>query len=164
MQRRLFLTGLSGILASGFAPAAIGSSVLMPTRQVLAANNTFFHNGEDSDREVFEKFLDGDAVYNSRGQRILVIDSWEVTKMNLGEFAPGQPIIGLVDKSQGCTRYFFPHKHGLELAYPFGTRTSQEIQESKHFSLVQHGGQSKQVSTFHYPRGSDKPTTLCPTL
>jgi hypothetical protein len=36
MDRRVFLTGMAGILASGFAPAAIGSSVLMPVRRPLA--------------------------------------------------------------------------------------------------------------------------------
>jgi hypothetical protein len=34
MQRRSFLSGMAGILASGFAPAAIGSGVLMPVRQL----------------------------------------------------------------------------------------------------------------------------------
>lgn len=33
--RRGFLGGLAGILAAGFAPAAIGSQVLMPVRQII---------------------------------------------------------------------------------------------------------------------------------
>jgi hypothetical protein len=34
MNRRNLLAGLAGILAAGFAPAAIGSGVLMPIRQL----------------------------------------------------------------------------------------------------------------------------------
>jgi hypothetical protein len=37
MNRRGFLGGLSAILASGFAPAAIGSGVLMPVRPLVWA-------------------------------------------------------------------------------------------------------------------------------
>jgi hypothetical protein len=33
--RRGFLAGLAGILASGFAPAAVGSQVLMPVRKIV---------------------------------------------------------------------------------------------------------------------------------
>lgn len=32
MERRDFLKGMAGILAAGFAPAAIGSNILMPVR------------------------------------------------------------------------------------------------------------------------------------
>lgn len=35
MNRRNFLGGMAGILAAGFAPAAIGSGVLMPARKIL---------------------------------------------------------------------------------------------------------------------------------
>lgn len=34
--RRNFLGGLAGIFAAGFAPAAIGPGVLMPTRKIVA--------------------------------------------------------------------------------------------------------------------------------
>lgn len=37
IPRRSFLTGLAGILASGVAPAAVGSSVLMPVRKIVRA-------------------------------------------------------------------------------------------------------------------------------
>lgn len=35
MNRRNFITGMAGILASGFAPAVIGSGVLMPVRKIF---------------------------------------------------------------------------------------------------------------------------------
>lgn len=35
IQRRTLLTGLAGILVSGFAPAAVGSRVLMPVKNLL---------------------------------------------------------------------------------------------------------------------------------
>ena len=35
MDRRGFLRGMSGILASGIAPAVIGGGVLMPVRRIL---------------------------------------------------------------------------------------------------------------------------------
>jgi hypothetical protein len=41
--RRGFLAGLSGILAAGFAPAAIGSGVLMPVRKIVAPGHPLFH-------------------------------------------------------------------------------------------------------------------------
>lgn len=34
MNRRSFITGMAGILASGTAPAVIGSGVLMPVRTI----------------------------------------------------------------------------------------------------------------------------------
>jgi hypothetical protein len=36
LSRRGFLGGLAGILAAGVAPAAVGSGILMPVRQVIA--------------------------------------------------------------------------------------------------------------------------------
>jgi hypothetical protein len=41
--RRTFLSGLAGILASGFAPAAVGSQVLMPVRKVAMSGHPLFH-------------------------------------------------------------------------------------------------------------------------
>jgi hypothetical protein len=38
--RRGFLGGLAGVLAAGFAPAAIGSGVLMPVRKIVAPSYT----------------------------------------------------------------------------------------------------------------------------
>ncbi len=35
MNRRDFLRGMAGILATGFAPAVVGSGVLMPVRTIL---------------------------------------------------------------------------------------------------------------------------------
>lgn len=35
MNRRGFLTGMAGILAAGVAPAAVGSNILMPIRQII---------------------------------------------------------------------------------------------------------------------------------
>lgn len=35
MKRRTFLSGMAGILASGFAPAVVGSGVLMPVRTIV---------------------------------------------------------------------------------------------------------------------------------
>ena len=37
MNRRSFITGMAGILAAGYAPAFVGSSVLMPVRKVRVA-------------------------------------------------------------------------------------------------------------------------------
>jgi hypothetical protein len=37
MNRRGFLTGMAGILAAGVAPAAVGSNILMPIRQIAVA-------------------------------------------------------------------------------------------------------------------------------
>ena len=49
MNRRGFLQGLAGILASGVAPAAIGSNVLMPIRKLWTppamAWTAFVENG-----------------------------------------------------------------------------------------------------------------------
>lgn len=41
MHRRAIIGGLAGILAGGFAPAAIGSGVLMPIRKILAPTATW---------------------------------------------------------------------------------------------------------------------------
>lgn len=38
MQRRSFLGGLGGILAAGFAPAAVGSGILMPIKKIIPFN------------------------------------------------------------------------------------------------------------------------------
>lgn len=35
MQRRSLLAGLAGCLAAGFAPAAVGSGILMPVRKIV---------------------------------------------------------------------------------------------------------------------------------
>lgn len=35
MDRRNFISGLAGILASGFAPASVASGVLMPVRRIV---------------------------------------------------------------------------------------------------------------------------------
>ena len=34
MNRRSFITGMAGILSAGYAPAFVGSSVLMPVRKI----------------------------------------------------------------------------------------------------------------------------------
>ena len=34
MNRRSFITGMAGILSAGYAPAFVGSSVLMPVRKL----------------------------------------------------------------------------------------------------------------------------------
>lgn len=36
--RRSFLGGMAGILASGFAPAAVGSGILMPVKKIALAS------------------------------------------------------------------------------------------------------------------------------
>lgn len=38
LSRRSFLKGIAGILASGIAPAAIGSGILMPVRTIVRIN------------------------------------------------------------------------------------------------------------------------------
>lgn len=45
MNRRDILTGLAGIFAAGFAPAAVGSGVLMPVRRVDAVEWECFAAG-----------------------------------------------------------------------------------------------------------------------
>jgi hypothetical protein len=39
MQRRSLLGGLAGCLAAGFAPAAIGSGILMPVRKIQSLSH-----------------------------------------------------------------------------------------------------------------------------
>lgn len=53
--RRGFLGGLAGVLAAGFAPAAIGSGVLMPVRQVVTAPAIYM-------RPIVDWRLEGHAV------------------------------------------------------------------------------------------------------
>jgi len=42
LSRRGFLRGMAGILAAGFAPAVIGSGVLMPVRKIITSTNPLF--------------------------------------------------------------------------------------------------------------------------
>lgn len=42
MNRRNFITGMAGILASGFAPSVVGSGVLMPVRKIITSTNPLF--------------------------------------------------------------------------------------------------------------------------
>jgi hypothetical protein len=66
--RRNFLTGLAGILASGFAPAAVGSGVLMPVRKVWTPRWVGMDFGSDSWGMVHwvEQRADGTLVFKER--------------------------------------------------------------------------------------------------
>ena len=41
MNRRSFITGIAGILAAGYAPAFVGSNVLMPVRKIWTPEGRF---------------------------------------------------------------------------------------------------------------------------
>uniref|UniRef100_A0A6M3IXT4 Uncharacterized protein n=1 Tax=viral metagenome TaxID=1070528 RepID=A0A6M3IXT4_9ZZZZ len=46
LSRRAFLKGMAGILASGIAPAAIGSGILMPVRTIWRPDDEILTYGE----------------------------------------------------------------------------------------------------------------------
>ena len=50
MNRRGFLKGMAGILASGFAPAVVGSGILMPVKTIWKPDRPIFI-GTDWGRE-----------------------------------------------------------------------------------------------------------------
>lgn len=135
MQRRNFLTG---ILASGFAPAAfssgIGLGILMPVRQLQVAGSTFFLDGVHDDGVVFRKFLQGQDVYFN-GKRVDVLNSWELKKLTF-ENSYNRKVIGMLSESR--EEAYFKDAHGLRLEHigpsplRFGLRPV-----SNRFSLVQ---------------------------
>jgi hypothetical protein len=68
MQRRSFLGGLAGCLAAGFAPAAVGSNILMPTKRLLVADRMFYEDGITNDSETMKRYHRLEEVFNSQGQ------------------------------------------------------------------------------------------------
>lgn len=55
MQRRSFLAGMTGILASGIAPAAIGSGILMPSRKIIVPEPSIQVYSGDEDARRFTR-------------------------------------------------------------------------------------------------------------
>ena len=46
MNRRSFITGMAGILSAGYAPAFVGSSVLMPVKKVWVPGDRWIEFNE----------------------------------------------------------------------------------------------------------------------
>lgn len=109
MNRRGFLGGLAGIFAAGFAPAAIGSGVLMPVRKVAlpALNLVTPHFGiltaADIAREslvILEEQLNLSAVLN-RDYEFYSGDQWTSEQQRLNRLNSGKTI-----RIAKPTRYF----------------------------------------------------------
>jgi hypothetical protein len=86
MDRRSFLRGMAGILASGFAPAFIGAKVLMPVRGLVAPSLLSLFEPDVSE-ETIRRLCSGnqwgkswwaaaEAVRRARlGERIAVVSA-----------------------------------------------------------------------------------------
>lgn len=147
MNRRNLLGGLASILATGFAPAAVGSGILMPIRKIAAANRTFFLDGQSDDESVFKQFIDGEDVYFN-GKRVDVLNSWELEKMT---FRPGR--LGYVNHEFG--QVYLKEPGGLRLQYVTGRNPGYAYSNTNRFALVQPRDGGKDNRPYAFPLAPD---------
>lgn len=116
IRRRSILTGMAGILAAGFAPAAVGSRVLMPVRSftpVLDAEATVRRDlvdalhlrmFEEANRECMAKLMGGPVVTFDAGRTWWLVDQIKAAEACLSRLEiarvlpPGWPTAALKDR------------------------------------------------------------------
>ena len=69
MNRRSFITGMAGILSAGYAPALVGSSVLMPVRKLNLIADGPPSGLEMSDDDFY--YFDG-YYFHKTGQEMII--------------------------------------------------------------------------------------------